>query len=116
MVEIPTAPPTRICLVRHGETEWNAERRIQGQIDIDLNETGLRQAEAAGRWLKSAGIIALYSSDLKRAKTTADALGEALGKGTQIRPHYGQAGLQCGAEGVAVGFGPLGGEPGQVGL
>lgn len=78
MVEIPTSQPTRICLVRHGETEWNAERRIQGQIDIGLNATGLRQAAAAGRWLKAAGIVALYSSDLKRAWTTALALGEAL--------------------------------------
>ncbi len=86
MVEIPTAPPTRICLVRHGETEWNAARRIQGQIDIGLNETGLRQAEAAGCWLKTAGIIALYSSDLKRAKTTAEALGVALGLVPQLVP------------------------------
>jgi len=78
MVEIPTSRPTRICLVRHGETEWNAERRIQGQIDIGLNATGLRQAAAAGRWLKTAGIVALYSSDLKRAWTTAQAIGEAL--------------------------------------
>jgi len=76
MVEIPT---TRICLVRHGETEWNAERRIQGQIDIGLNETGVRQAMAAGRWLKSAGIAALYSSDLKRAWTTAQAISAELG-------------------------------------
>lgn len=79
MVEIPTTQVTRICLVRHGETEWNAERRIQGQIDIGLNATGLRQAAAAGRWLKGAGIVALYSSDLKRAWTTALALGDALG-------------------------------------
>ena len=79
MVEIPTNPATRLCLVRHGETEWNAARRIQGQIDIGLNETGLRQAEAAGRWLKTAGIAALYSSDLKRARTTAEAIGRALG-------------------------------------
>ena len=79
MVEIPTNPITRLCLVRHGETEWNAARRIQGQIDIGLNETGLRQAEAAGRWLKMAGIMALYSSDLKRARTTAEAIGQALG-------------------------------------
>ncbi|UCV02985.1 histidine phosphatase family protein [Dechloromonas denitrificans] len=78
MVEIPTTRPTRICLVRHGETEWNAARRIQGQIDIGLNETGLKQAEAAGRWLKGAGIAALYSSDLKRAWTTALAIGVAL--------------------------------------
>ncbi|MBK8317867.1 MAG: histidine phosphatase family protein [Betaproteobacteria bacterium] len=79
MVEIPTNAVTRLCLVRHGETEWNAARRIQGQIDIGLNETGLRQAEAAGRWLKTAGIMALYSSDLKRARTTAEAIGRALG-------------------------------------
>lgn len=79
MVEIPTTRLTRICLVRHGETEWNAERRIQGQIDIGLNETGQRQAVAAGRWLKQAGIIALYSSDLKRAWTTALAIGVELG-------------------------------------
>jgi probable phosphoglycerate mutase len=79
MVEIPTTRATQICLVRHGETEWNAERRIQGQIDIGLNETGCRQAVAAGRWLKQAGIVALYSSDLKRAWTTAQSIGAELG-------------------------------------
>ena len=80
MVEIPSEQAaTRICLVRHGETEWNAERRIQGQIDIGLNANGLKQAEAAGRWLKRAGISALYSSDLKRAWTTAETIGRALG-------------------------------------
>lgn len=78
MVEIPTRQ-TRICLVRHGETEWNAERRIQGQIDIGLNTIGLRQAEAAGRWLRNKDIDALYSSDLKRAWLTAQAIGRAVG-------------------------------------
>lgn len=70
---------TRICLVRHGETEWNAERRIQGQIDIGLNAAGLRQAEAAGRWLKAAGVSALYASDLKRAWATGQVIGQAVG-------------------------------------
>jgi 2,3-bisphosphoglycerate-dependent phosphoglycerate mutase len=79
MLETPASVPTRICLVRHGETEWNAARRIQGQIDIGLNETGVRQAEAAGRWLKTVGIVALYSSDLKRAWRTAQAIGQELG-------------------------------------
>ena len=79
MVEIPTTAVTRICLVRHGETEWNAARRIQGQIDIGLNDNGRKQAEAAGQWLKTAGIVALYSSDLKRAWTTAEAIGRAVG-------------------------------------
>jgi 2,3-bisphosphoglycerate-dependent phosphoglycerate mutase len=74
MVEIPTKT-TRLCLVRHGETAWNAARRIQGQIDIDLNETGLRQAEGAGRWLHAAGIVAIYSSDLRRAWATAQLIG-----------------------------------------
>jgi probable phosphoglycerate mutase len=74
--------PTRLCVVRHGETEWNAERRIQGQIDIGLNATGQRQAQAAGRWLKRAGISALYASDLRRAWDTAQAIGVAL----QLQP------------------------------
>lgn len=85
MVEIPTRQ-TRICLVRHGETEWNAERRIQGQIDIGLNATGLRQAEAAGKWLRGALIEALYSSDLKRAWATAQAIGRAIGLAPTAEP------------------------------
>jgi len=76
MVEIPT---TRICLVRHGETAWNTERRIQGHIDIGLNETGLRQAALAGRWLRDAGIAAIYGSDLTRAWVTAQTIAAALG-------------------------------------
>jgi probable phosphoglycerate mutase len=43
--------PTRICVIRHGETFWNADRRIQGHLDIGLNPTGLRQARAAARRL-----------------------------------------------------------------
>jgi probable phosphoglycerate mutase len=86
MLETPNRVPTRICLVRHGETEWNAARRIQGQIDIGLNEAGVRQAEAAGRWLKKVGIAALYSSDLKRAWLTAQAIGQALGLAPQAVP------------------------------
>ncbi|MDD2885006.1 MAG: histidine phosphatase family protein [Dechloromonas sp.] len=78
MVEIPSKQPTRLCLIRHGETEWNAERRIQGQIDIALNTTGLLQAEAAGRWLRNSGIEAIYASDLKRAWMTAQAIGRHL--------------------------------------
>ena len=85
MVEIPTKP-THLCLVRHGETEWNAERRIQGQIDIGLNETGVRQAEAAGQWLKRDGVSALYSSDLQRAWVTAQCIGRALDLTPQAVP------------------------------
>ena len=76
MVEIPT---TRICLVRHGETAWNMERRIQGHIDIGLNQNGLRQATLAGRWLRDAGIAAVYGSDLTRAWVTAQTIAAELG-------------------------------------
>lgn len=69
---------TRICLVRHGETAWNAEKRIQGQTDIALDTSGLGQADAAARWLAQHEVAALYSSDLLRARQTAARIAEAL--------------------------------------
>lgn len=63
---------TRLCLVRHGETDWNAERRVQGQIDIPLNSAGLAQAEAAARAVGGQVFAAIYSSDLLRARQTAE--------------------------------------------
>lgn len=77
---------TRLCLVRHGETLWNAERRIQGQIDIGLNQHGLRQARAAGDYLRDEGATALYSSDLSRAWATAHALADVTGLKAQPMP------------------------------
>jgi probable phosphoglycerate mutase len=71
--------PTKICIVRHGETAWNAEKRIQGHIDIALDPLGLAQAEAAARWLSGHSVAALYSSDLQRAQQTAGCLGSTLG-------------------------------------
>ena len=62
---------TRLCIVRHGETAWNAEHRVQGQLDVPLNGIGLRQAEAVGRALKDERFDAVYSSDLTRARQTA---------------------------------------------
>lgn len=71
----------RICLVRHGETAWNTERRLQGHIDIPLNDNGLAQAEATARSLARAGerFAALYCSDLQRARQTAAAVARAQG-------------------------------------
>jgi alpha-ribazole phosphatase len=61
-----------IYLVRHGETSWNKENLFQGQSDIDLNETGIQQAEKLRNHLNGEKIDTIYSSDLKRAMTTAN--------------------------------------------
>ncbi len=65
---------TQLILVRHGLTKWNASHRFQGQTDISLNETGRRQVAALGQRLASEHIDALYTSDLKRARQTAEAI------------------------------------------
>jgi len=79
---------TRFCFVRHGETPWNAERRIQGHTDIGLDDEGLHQAELAGRWLAAqrARPTVLYSSDLLRARLTAERLASSLGLPLLLTP------------------------------
>jgi 2,3-bisphosphoglycerate-dependent phosphoglycerate mutase len=67
-------PITRITVIRHGETAWNVATRIQGQLDISLNQTGYWQAEQAGLGLASEQVDAIYSSDLARAYETALAI------------------------------------------
>ena len=66
--------PTSIILIRHGETAWNAERRLQGHLDIGLNEEGLRQADAVAAALADERIDYIYASDLRRAHLTAQAI------------------------------------------
>jgi probable phosphoglycerate mutase len=70
---------TRILLVRHGETDWNAAGRIQGHSDTPLNAAGRQQARQAAQRLAREPIRALYSSDLARAFETATIIGEPLG-------------------------------------
>lgn len=65
-----------LILLRHGQTEWNAADRMQGQIDTDLTELGRRQAKEAARELVSHNAIAIISSDLRRAFETASALAD----------------------------------------
>jgi probable phosphoglycerate mutase len=62
---------TRLIAVRHGETAWNVDTRIQGQLDVALNDTGLWQARRVGQALEDEPIAAIYASDLARAWRTA---------------------------------------------
>ena len=71
--------PTRIIAIRHGETTWNVDARIQGHLDIPLSATGRWQAERLARALKDEPISAIYSSDLARAWETAQHVGHAQG-------------------------------------
>ncbi len=68
---------TSIYLVRHGQTAWNREEVFRGRTDIPLNETGLREAELAGEYLRSVPIRAIYSSPLSRALQTAQKIAES---------------------------------------
>jgi probable phosphoglycerate mutase len=70
---------TRIVAVRHGETVWNAEMRMQGQLDTALSERGRRQAARAAEALADEGIEAIVSSDLVRALDTAKAIAGVVG-------------------------------------
>ena len=70
---------THFIIIRHGETLWNREHRIQGQLDSGLSPTGLAQAVAVGRALKGQGVERLFVSDLGRTVQTATPIAEATG-------------------------------------
>ena len=69
---------THVLAIRHGETAWNVDTRIQGQLDIPLNDTGRWQAERLAQALADEPLQALYASDLGRAHETALAVGRQL--------------------------------------
>lgn len=78
---------TRILAVRHGETAWNRDARIQGHTDIDLNEHGRVQARRLGAALREETLAAIYASDLRRARATAEAV--ARHHGLPVHTHPG---------------------------
>jgi len=77
---------TELILIRHGETAWNRERRMQGQTDTPLSDVGRAQAQAVGRRLAQHSFAALYSSDLLRAWNTAAAIAQASGHEIRREP------------------------------
>jgi uncharacterized phosphatase len=88
---------TSLYLVRHGETDWNAQRRIQGSTDIPLNETGRMQAETTGTLLARRQWDGIYASPLSRAVETASIIADAVGLGEPqtisaiVERNYGEA-------------------------
>lgn len=85
---------TRFCFVRHGETDWNVQRRLQGHIDTPLNQTGQAQAEATAKGLNGHVFDAIYSSDLIRTLQTARYAAQLLDLPIHLRSdlrerHYG---------------------------
>lgn len=70
----------RIYLVRHGETDWNAQGRFQGREDIPLNENGIRQAHECGKVFEGIDIDFVITSPLKRAKQTAEIIASYVGR------------------------------------
>ena len=87
--------PTRLCLVRHGETDWNAARRLQGHLDIPLNAVGHAQARQLARGLAQHAFAGCLCSDLSRTRqTVAPLLAHQPGLAVRYTPalrerHYG---------------------------
>jgi broad specificity phosphatase PhoE len=82
-----------LILIRHGQTEWNANGRWQGQADPPLNETGRAQARRTALELRSQSIDALFSSDLRRARETADIIAAVVGCRVQLEPRLREVDL-----------------------
>jgi broad specificity phosphatase PhoE len=88
--------PTRIVLVRHGQTAWNREVRFRGRADLALDDFGLKQAEVTGRYvLKRWPVDAVYASPMRRAMQTATAI--AMAHGLTAQPFEGLLDIDFGA-------------------
>ena len=84
---------TDFIVVRHGETDWNREQRFQGQIDVPLNATGQQQAQRLATALSGERFDLLLSSDLQRARQTAQPLEQALARAALVQPGFREQGF-----------------------
>lgn len=83
----------RILLIRHGQTDWNREGRWQGHLDVPLNQDGLEQARRVAEHLRGRPITAIYSSDLVRARTTAEQIAAEYGLTVTTDPRWRELNL-----------------------
>ena len=86
---------TRVLLVRHGETDWNVQTRLQGHTDIALNARGREQVRRLGLAMTGETLDAVYSSDLQRALDTARAIVGATGAPLHHEPALRERGFGC---------------------
>ena len=76
----PEKPKTVLFLIRHGNTDWNTTGRLQGQVDVPLDDRGREQAVDIAEWLAGQDVSALYTSNLQRARATADIVSGRIGR------------------------------------
>ncbi|HTH60250.1 MAG TPA: histidine phosphatase family protein [Paraburkholderia sp.] len=104
---------TQILFIRHGETDWNRDKRIQGHLDIPLASTGVEQAQRLGARFADAArdglrLDAIVSSDLARARQTAQPMADALGLAVQPAAGFRERHYGCfqglDADGIAAQF------------
>ncbi len=86
-------PPVPFYFLRHGETDWNREHRLQGNIDVPLNATGLAQARAAAELLAGIEIATIVASPLSRARRTAEFVAAAKGLPVETDPALAECAL-----------------------
>lgn len=90
-----------LYLVRHGQTDWNREGRVQGRADLPLNALGVAQSAALARHLTPVPLAAVYTSPAQRARQTAEAIAQA--HGLEARPREGLLEMEMGAlDGVSL--------------
>ena len=82
----------KLYIIRHGQTDWNVEGKIQGRQDIPLNDMGRRQARALADGMKSRPVASVYSSPQKRAMETAEAIAGPLGLTVKAVPQLMEIG------------------------
>lgn len=84
------AAGTLVLLIRHGETEWNRDQRVQGHHDVPLSERGVRQAGRLAEWLAEEPLDVVYSSDLQRSRLTAEIIAQGRAA-VQLDPRLREA-------------------------